>query len=722
MVDEVAGRIPPGVIYDIRHKVMRLGWRLFHAETVPHLTELLFGPAAQAGRGDIQNQLLPYLIRCDPNADGVTTLNELERYGFEKLSAEARYNVAMFRCFKQHGKMTLKEAMELAIAQLGGNIGYGRARDDDGDAGRLAERIAQDIVDDIDRPPRLVPAKPVDDVGDLRKLFVRLTPDDALLDFWSRDSTYEVIQSLAKRLMETDVTVYAGCDGASDVGLPLTDPLIEDVATDWLVQNKSFEGYFDSDEVKPDRPDTLRDVVRWISLWCGSRFTGSVLRELVSAFDHGEGSGAEQLRGRVKAKVEQERLTSGLVSRSVMDLVYALKAKKRVVEIITSYVDDDLETIAVSNADGGKPAIEVHQVGDKSATSPAAIRLTYLAGQTRRPDAGDFLLGESDFFTAPPEALRKDTPVQGRRVQLLQTALVNTTVIFVGTSLTDPSLVSALAATRHFLVPRYVLLIDPGPDALAKLSLEHRRLIRFLIAQRFLHLNCVPIQVEFPQQITQLLHEVAHLVRSKNHLTYRKRRADWWKLLAPTFGRATGSAASLDERTRYWNEVLRDSAEATHTLVVSNARDRGWSSRGDIILELWIHEPSESRDGVLFHAGTSDPNAELTDDLELSSYDKLTYETALLPVRVFRDGAAQRTVVTNDCMDPKAKDEMWLAVPLTIESKLDERLPVGALVIRSHDPRGGLYSLIQTPGGVESLRTNIARDIELTLTRPTPRK
>jgi hypothetical protein len=225
------------------------------------------------------------------------------------------------------------------------------------------------------------------------------------------------------------------------------------------------------------------------------------------------------------------------------------------------------------------------------------------------------ILGEGDFFAEYGADLHPTKEHSSWRHDLLTRLLEQTACIFVGSTLTDPDVLEHLARTKH-RHRRYALLLQPTFEISSKDtadaetapvgSLEHY-LGRELIAQRYLHLGVVPIIVEHPHQIPQLLREIAlKILQGEDYKSYSARTKYWWDYWAKAFGHkppegpAGPRSVGLQEHWRA--KPLTQALNHIYKVIAEDNRPK--LDDEQIIMEVWIRNPYQ-RDLVLLSRSDS---------------------------------------------------------------------------------------------------------------------
>jgi hypothetical protein len=650
------------------------------------------------------------LVRHLTKLDHDKHISDARSLELSALNRRTCFNLILFRYPREFAPLQLTgpgQTYEQAGQYWGGRgVGGARVRQGGGPKEQVVEELIADLLAEW-RVAEEAPIAATRTLDDIRDHFRMAASHELGVGFWWRSSTQRTLDVICREISSGPVTIYAGGDGHSDVGLPLHDLLVAEALTRWLPDDPLFRS------VSPmRRHETADEVVNWITQYCGPRFTGSVLSELVRALPIDNravrpGDSDLRLRAPMLISVDQERPTSGLVARSVRRLAEAIKsAGNGDVQILSSFVDADLEAEV-------QPAPYRYAVRDQLDSVPLdddVIPITYMAGQIDRgKPAGELVLGEADYIAAEPSRIDSRGLQWSARMAILEKALVETVVLFVGTDLTDPGVLAALAATKHFKVPRYAIVMAPNGPELAEH--EHRALISPLLAQRYLHLGVVPVMVDFPAQAVQVLRELASGLEP-SHVRYEQRLERWWQVVGPALGRVAPDDGDATVDTAGYSAALDGVLMGFKESLERLLQELTPGSGGDDVLDvtLWIRD-ADQRMTTLFPA-SSTGSGHMPAELQLTACADVGRNASrddLLPAYAFREGSTVRTYSYD-------ATTMTVAVPLILEGAW-KHLPVGVVTIESSEPRGRLSQIAQDAVGLESL-ADATRQLSSALGQP----
>lgn len=310
-----------------------------------------------------------------------------------------------------------------------------------------------------------------------------------------------------------------------------------------------------------------------------------------------------------------------------------------------------------------------------------------LIGNLRIPESR-VILAEDDYFH----------PVTGTRADstrdFCNTVLKKTTCLFVGTSLTDPDLVTYLYGSsdvdkgpRHYSLNVHQgdqpLSIDVGSPALeASRAAMSDRLMRMGV--RLLNADYYCQSALF---MGELRHEYAARDRGDSNPTHVERLKNWRDLAVATGVLPGSEAFSLCQPT------LQTALEAgMHQIQVALQEVSALYEHTEILsLQLWAHDPE---DGLLCFVGRSDQQFFNSKSLERH------------PIGMPVEKLVVEAVCSGSVLEAEAPDlasSRWgsmLVVPITLDGAGGElpNIPVGALVLASNlTPPSGLTRLRDLP-------------------------
>jgi len=515
--------------------------------------------------------------------------------------------------------------------------------------------------------------------------------------FFRRETTWNYIEALAGL---EDVTIYTGAGVSADVGAPLSDELMPYILGRWIEGHPDLKSVTDESR----REEIAKRVTSAIAKAYPPAYIGSIAREIAR---HRRSKESPEANRKFSLQIEEANqagyTTGGFLARSVGALAIALKREDRCVEIITTNYDntivDEREKILSYFTELASDCDYFFKVrtseSGTDALKPDEIPVFHVNGAVSDGVADPLVIGEADFFAWYDKFLEKHhLENQKWRQERLDAALTKTACLFVGSSLTDPDVLAKLAETK-FQMPRYAVLLAPDqenePDGSALLRLgegeptqidpNERCLARDAVAQRFLHLGVIPIMVDFPHQVPQLLSEIAlRIQQGDGYQKYSTRLDGWWDRWAKLFGfddkQAPGPRnVPLQAHWAHRLAVIRDEVREALDLAHGSTEEK-------VVVEVWVRNP---RTRTLFLWATSEGiwlNGDTAASCDLGEGD-----IRLGVQRSFRKG---RTHVA----EIRPKQDQWrygVSVPLTLHDAPWHHLPVGVVNIRSSKVDGELW-------------------------------
>jgi hypothetical protein len=501
-------------------------------------------------------------------------------------------------------------------------------------------------------------------VLDIQDEYHPASESDLEIPFWWRELADSYLDALTRCAHEAPITIYAGADGPADVGPPLHDDLLSHALAALLPNDDLFEW------VGADKADIAERITRAIHDELGGpRWIGSILdelrRNLPRYTSYSDEDSATPIRSLMRDEIRRRRTTSGLMANAIATLVARLTQAGTEAQILSTYYDDDLTK---------NVAAPVHHIGGQAADAH-----------------GPLLLGEGDFLTN--DRGRGESfywPRVGPRGQALARALVESTVVFVGTSLTDPGVVTTLALTKDCRVPRYAVLVLPPLKELT--TSTERALAQAVISQRYLHLGVVPIIVDFPQQVPQFLHEWAHRMAPIGRSTpasYRTRAESWFGEFQSIYrigdeGELPGTQPVHSEATKAFRQVIVAALHDVEVTVLTQlkllAKHERQRSLDTIYVELWIREPA-LRTLTRFAVSHSE-----TEPLGPDTQNVLNRDPQSLAPEAFRAGRTVTGIIE------EADVARWcVATPIVLEGERWRHLPVGVVTAVANRTDGTLH-------------------------------
>jgi hypothetical protein len=462
-------------------------------------------------------------------------------------------------------------------------------------AGRIGPRklVMQKLASALDPENRFgavasPPASPDRVDADFIARFHPLQDEDLDSGLWWRPSTDDYIEQLVEL---PGLTVFAGADGVADVGPPLRADLMLMLLRDCLGVHPILAHL-----KEPERAataDKLVEAVRASDARAG--YVGSIVRGLYQAWDESKPDEVERRLHAVVQAATHGRTDDGYVSTAITRLAFALRRMGKDIRVVSAHYDSDLvragEKVAsryrALESCGYEAAINV---APDHPLPPGQVPLVLLNGSEAGAHPGMLMLGEADIVAARIEPTEAGSRA---RVSVLEEMLNATCSLFVGTSLSDPGLLTAVARTRGAGHARFAILPSPiseeSPPGTV-IADEHRAAFLAILAARYQYLNVIPIVVDFRYQVPQLLVEIARRAgESEGYRSYSKRIEQWWTRWADDFGfgRAGDSAPERIAAQARWHEELKRLRERLHAELTKQNR----TNNEELMIEVWLRDP-----------------------------------------------------------------------------------------------------------------------------------
>lgn len=512
-----------------------------------------------------------------------------------------------------------------------------------------------------------------------------ISADDFEEGFFARKSTDEYIEALAS--LEA-VTLYAGAGVSADVGAPLNDELMP-----WVLLRLLSDADTDLTDAQHHH------VVSALRKIYSPAYLGSIAREHERLRSDSEDPDKRStFIHHLNTALAAGRNPGGFLARSLGALAFSFRrARTGPVKVFTTNYDDKVRE-EESRIRKYFPDLDGYSFKPCTLNSSAdagdhEVPLYHLNGDLRGHDTtvpAPLVIGEADFFGRFGADLRPLRDDHERRGELLDQALRRTACLFVGSSLTDPDVLAKLADTKYLQL-RYAFVLAPT----LRLRADERAEALNLVARRFLHLGIVPIIIDFPHQVPQLLIEVAlRLQQGDAYKRHVDRLDTWWRAWAAKFGfnpRYGKEGGKRDlELQQIWMEELarvRDKIIKKHLKLPASQRER----EEQIQIEVWLRQPATrslnlwaTSEGVWLQANTA--------------HRCSIYEGDDFPAQsAFRQGQAVYGPI-----DPsRGRWRYQLSVPLVLHKPPWHHLPVGVVsVLSSHPPaiRNEEGTIVKTGG------------------------
>jgi hypothetical protein len=507
----------------------------------------------------------------------------------------------------------------------------------------------------------------------LGKLYHQVTPHELAEGFWWRESTERFIEQIAEL---PSLAIYAGADGPADIGPPLHEVVVAAALRDCLADDEFMD---DVSETEFNR--ITEDLIASLRAYVPASYLGSIVRGLYARREGMTYREVERRLGTGVVKLSRRRSTVGFVARSITELAFSLRRAGHSVTVISTHSDSDLlrapEPVRRHHRNLEGVSYDVHDHTDPVREGDAArVPLVRLNDESRALASQPLLVAEGDLLDQTP-----DGESSRSRADYLRAVLTSSPVLFVGTSLTDPVLVSLLIETKRSGLERYAVMLPPeGFRAEVRADHAARRELALrlnVLAGRYLHLGVVPVMADFRYQVPQLLHELSLAVdRARPYRPYRERIDDWWDNFGAGFVCAIPSDAPRGENADSvalqgrWAAVLEQLRDGIY-----KQADRADGGDEEIIIEVWLRHP---RMRYLFRWASLDADAG----------DPLPPASLLVPgnaiQKTFREGRTFRQEI------PEDRWQYSVSMPLVLHGDDWDRIPVGVIRLLTDQTDGSL--------------------------------
>jgi len=483
--------------------------------------------------------------------------------------------------------------------------------------------------------------------------------------FFHLGETHKLIETIAAR--DDPLTIFAGAGVSVDFGCPDWRTLVALLIANRLV--------LDDDMPKPEAREVATQLVRA----CGPIPAASVAMRLYEESTRTRSDPLKQIHSDLSGYLYSEwDAPAGPLLREIVRLAITWRGLGRDIAVITTNYDDHLEREAARQ---GSP-YDFFSMTSASPRNPPdeVVPVYHLHGLARRDGVveGDIVLSERAHVSGR-ELVSVPEPDNWREDVILG-HLEQSSVLFVGTSLTDPILVTSLIVTsqrtghsRYATFPRQAdpWLEEPQDtirEALDRVSVERLR-----------HLDVEPIRPDFFGQVAQFLAEVrlcsvagpGSYAGPDAAIRYGQRMSRWW------------SDWSLKITKRGFA-----SAQRACQRLLANGRDSiaeqlGLTAkRGDaeqLKLELWARAEPEARSLELWCSS----EATFHSPQALMHRSPVTNNSPYVAVQAFCQGYVKRGPVS------PTRDARWrsfASVPIELEGPPWEQLTVGVINLLSTAP------------------------------------
>lgn len=411
--------------------------------------------------------------------------------------------------------------------------------------------------------------------------------DDESVGFFDRPSSHDLIY----RISEIErLTIFAGAGVSLDRGSPTWEGLVERCLAALLGKIGELES------------DSARAIVAHL----GSLGAGSAAMQIAKDDERKLPDFLYMLIARLFDKGWD---AGGGLARAVVDLAMIRTCAGLPTTILTTNYDDNLERSATESSlseYARELGVSLEPWYDASAEPDAisaavdnflvpVVHLHGFINVNREPTS--FTLSEADFARASV----------GWQNELLKSLLADSAALFIGTSLRDQDIVSALCRSTDER-ERFAILCAQDVDMFGDAEGQERSQTRMAVDSRVRSIGVRPIIVDYYGQVQQILREITvqHLTGSSylsdgrcGDSCYDKRLREWWS----AFALAVNELDELDELDDVKVQVVL--MDALSGLGSDVAEIAGINDPGDWKVELWLRQNPDSREMHLWATSES---------------------------------------------------------------------------------------------------------------------
>ena len=507
--------------------------------------------------------------------------------------------------------------------------------------------------------------------------------------FFRRHRTRDAVERLAG---ERRITIVVGAGASAEVGFPLWSELVERL----LLRALSPHTPASSPDYHPEVIETAQRALTEGGALEAATMARAVLGD---RFD-------EELRNSLYDWPNRWRWNRpGSTAWAVARLYAVMTELDQSCEIATTNYDLTLEKALEEELDGA----EVRPFCSDAEEPEGHPVVRHLHGVlTEDGAAQEVSLTEADYH-----AVDAGLPWQE---SYLRRRLKDSTVVFIGASLTDQHLLRYIFRYAKSGVSPVALLVQDADDVgpmdkrNAPTAVEdHFDLLR---RGRWEYAHLTALQADFRSQPAQFLHEVAHHKESPSAVRYGKRLDSWYGAIGSQLGLSSRESFRISQHEM--QEIVEDWLEA----VVAALEDADYDLAGETLaVHLWCRSPAR-----LEKKGKSaDEPDRLTSLALIGCSDRTWTYPGAIDVRLITQPSSRAAVDAFCRGNPQVQfpqeHQKWrwiLATPVMIEEDpVFGRLPVGAVTLvsdRPHDESVLSQLKGQLLGEIEDFLAAVASD------------
>lgn len=490
--------------------------------------------------------------------------------------------------------------------------------------------------------------------------------------FFRRSAVKDAVQDLAGA---DKLTIFVGAGVGTEVGLPSWSQLVRRLLAEAVVgaTGRAYRRRLTAEEdaiiERLLAEESVLGAATIAKARLGSRFKGSLRRALYGGEWHDQDLIAPW------SDTKYQRLDSTTVE-AVAAIYAAFKESNRECDLVTTNYDRSLEEAMAAVGIDAKPWFD-----DPAPPQRERIKhiVRHLHGYLTPDDSGgEVVLTEADYHEAGAQDFSWQESYLRRR-------LGESKMLFVGTSLSDPDVLSILFRTvKNGRDPAVAILVEPSPTVgtpdLPRAPDSVLEASRGLRGDRWQSAGLEVLEADYIAQPRQFLWEVAQHARDPEATPYGERLAEWYRDCSEDLLLGLADKAffeeSQDALSGFFDYVLAE--------VRKIVRKQGHPSIDDesLAVRLWL------RSTLPLHLGFDDKPDLCAmamiacSDRAWRSPEAVDTRRIMLPTRrAALQSFCERRVVEHS-HDGSDQWNYVVAIPVVLKQE-HSRLPVGAITLAS---------------------------------------
>lgn len=489
------------------------------------------------------------------------------------------------------------------------------------------------------------------------------------------------------------LTIFVGAGVGTEIGLPSWSQLVRRLLADAVAGPKGYawrRPLSDSDAAVVDRllaEESLLGAATIAKARLGKRFPASLHRALY---------GKEWKDGTMLVPMSISpagRLGSTTVEAvAAVYAAFAESSEQWSCDIVTTNYDSSIEEALAAAGIAAEPWFQDAAPPESTGIEHVVRHLHGYLTHSKKT-GGNVVLTEADYHQEGAKKLSWQESYLRRR-------LSESTILFVGTSLSDPDILSILFRSVEGRNPAVALLVEPPttegvPDIVPDPD-PCDRAARELRGERWTSAGVEVLETDYISQPRQFLWEVAMHKRDSKAEPYYERLVKWYRDCAQDIPLGLADRDIFESVQDELSEHLAFVLDRVHDLV----RGGGHASFDDesLAIHLWLRSTLPLELGPQEAPELCAMSMILCSDRAWRSPEAVDTRLIMQPTRRAAVKAFCERRVVEHSFDGSDQWNYVLAVPLVLEEE-DSRLPVGAVTLAS------------TALGQESILTKLDLDI-----------